>query len=116
MELAKYIILDTQLIEHAIEMIELNASRCVVVTNNNKRVVGVLSEGDILRALLKGTNIKSPVKNIINPGYKYLMQFDDNKLMLYFKQGITLVPVLNENNELSDVINIVKYMSEKFNL
>jgi hypothetical protein len=44
------------------------------------------------------------------------MQIDDDKLMFYFKQGITLVPVLNGNNELTDVVNVVKYFSEKFKL
>lgn len=116
MELEKFIVIESDSIEQAIQMIEINSSRCVVVTNIQNRVVGVLSEGDILRAILKGINTKSPVKNILNPGFKFLIEMDEEKLINYIKQGITLVPVLNENRELINVINVIKFLCDKFKL
>lgn len=113
MELNKYIILDTQLIEQAIEMIELNASRCVVVLNNYQKVVGVLSEGDILRSILKGVSIKSPIKNILVTNFKYLREFDNEKIMILFKKGITLIPILTEENELNDIVTFIGYFENK---
>lgn len=111
MHIEKYIVSDTQLIEQAIEMIEMNASRCVIVTNANKKVVGVLSEGDILRAILKGVSIKSPVKNIMITNFKYLLEKDDEKIKQLFKKGITLIPVLNEQNGLVDIISFTNYIT-----
>ena len=40
MELEKFTLSETQLIEQAIELIEMNHSRCVIIVNNNNKVVG----------------------------------------------------------------------------
>ena len=114
MELDKYTILDTQLIEQAIKMIELNSSRCVIVINTQKKVVGILSEGDILRAILKGVNIKSPVKNITITNFKYLTKYDDKKIKSYFKNGITLIPIINTQNILIDVVVFTHYVKNNW--
>lgn len=111
MQLDKYIISEHELIEQAIEIIEFNSSRCVIVVNSAKKVLGILSEGDILRAILKGTSIKSPVKNIMNPSFKFLLEKEDKaKISSLFKKGITLIPVLNQQNELIEVLNVLDYM------
>jgi CBS domain-containing protein len=113
MELEKFTISETQLIEQAIELIEMNHSRCVIVVNNNNKVVGVLSEGDVLRAILKGVSIKSPVKNVMAPNFKYLLAKDDEKIMKWFKKGITLIPILSDDNKLKDIVVLTQYFASK---
>jgi len=113
MTFEKYTISDNQLIEVAIEMIEMNNSRCVIVTNTNGKVLGVLSEGDILRSILKGVSIKSPVKNIMMINFKYLLAKDDEKIMAWFKEGITLIPILSEGAYLKDIIVLTQYFEGK---
>ncbi len=111
MQLDKYTISEYELIEQAIEIIEFNSSRCVIVVNSAQKVLGILSEGDILRAILKGTSVKSPVKNIMNPSFKFLLEKEDKtKIYSLFKKGITLIPVLNQQNELIEVLNVLDYM------
>ncbi len=114
MELGKFTISETQLIEQAIELIELNHSRCVIVINNNNKVVGVLSEGDVLRAILKGVSIKSPIKNVMVTNFKYLFDHDHNKIMGWFKKGITLIPILTDNNELKNLVIFTQYFENKY--
>lgn len=112
MKFDKYMISDTQLIEHAIEIIELNSTRCVIVTNAANKAIGMVSEGDILRAILKGISIKSPVKQIMNTRFRSLSDRDDARIKLLFKSGITLIPILNNNNELIDVVDLITYFQE----
>lgn len=114
MGLEKYIISDNQLIEQAIEIIEMNHSRCAVVVNTHQKVVGVLSEGDVLRAILKGVNILSPVKNVMITNFKYVMDREDACIKEFLKNGITMIPVLNDNNELIDIIVFTEYVSDKW--
>lgn len=109
MKLEKYTISRDSLIEQAVEMIEMNHARCVVVINQFNKAVGVISEGDILRALLKGVNLKSSVSNIMNPSFKYVIERDEEKILTLFRKGITLIPVLNDQNELVDVVESVNY-------
>lgn len=113
MDLSKYKISDNKLIEQAIEMIELNATRCVIVHNGADKVIGIVSEGDILRAILKGISIMSPVKQIMNMNFVYLKEKDDDKILSMFKSGITLIPILNENFKLIEIVELVQYFNEK---
>jgi CBS domain-containing protein len=113
MDINKFTISQNQLIEDAIELIELNSSRCVIVINHSNKVVGVLSEGDILRAILKGVSIKSPIYNVMNPSYKYLFEKDENKIVELLKKGITLIPILNNQSELQDIVVYKDFISNK---
>lgn len=109
MKLEKYTISRDSLIEEAVEMIEMNHARCVIVINQFNKAVGVISEGDVLRALLKGVNLKSSVSNILNPSFKYLMEKDEEKILALFRKGITLIPILNEQGELVDIVESINY-------
>lgn len=111
MQLTKYTIAETELIEQAIEVIELNHSRCVIVLNSYNKVVGIVSEGDILRSLLRGVSIKSPIRNVMNPSFKYLLDKDETKMLAFFKKGITLIPILNQQNELVEVVDVLDYIN-----
>jgi CBS domain-containing protein len=113
MEFEKFIVLDTQLIDDAIEMIEMNNSRCVIVVNSNSKVVGILSEGDVLRSILKGISIKSPVKNIMVTNFKYLVSKNDDAIIALFKDGVTLIPILDSENCLSDIIIFTEFIKNK---
>ena len=111
MQLDKYTIFEHQLIEQAIEVIEFNNSRCAIVVNSQKKVIGIISEGDILRLILKGISVKSPVKSVMNPSFKFLFENEDRiKIFYFFKKGITLIPVLNQKNELIEVLNVLDYI------
>ena len=113
MDLKKFNISDNKLIEEAIEMIELNETRCVIVHNAAEKVIGIVSEGDILRAILKGINTKSPVKQIMNINFTYLREKDDDKIMTLFRRGITLIPILSQDFRLMDIVELVQYFKSK---
>ena len=115
MELIKYVIGEDKLIEEAIAMIELNSSRCVIVHKNNNKVVGIVSEGDILRGVLKGLSIHAPVKQIMNTNFVHLMSKDNDRMISLFKKGITLIPILDENYYLTEVVELVSFFNQKEN-
>lgn len=88
----------------AVETIDHNHCRCALVVEGDK-VVGVVSEGDVLRALLKGTAIHAPLASFANPGFKFLAERDlERALALFREHGITLVPVLDPDSRLVDVV------------
>lgn len=59
----------------AVEKIEENRSRAVVVLSGEK-VVGMLSEGDIMRALLRNVDIHAPLDSMLVYSFKYLTERD----------------------------------------
>ena len=90
----------------AAEAIARNRSRCVIVVDNGK-VTGVVSEGDLVRALLSGSDIHAPLAPFVQVGFKFLEKRDLTRALgLMREHGISLVPVLNEAFGLSDVITL----------
>jgi CMP-N-acetylneuraminic acid synthetase len=81
--------------------------RCAVVVNDNNKVVGVVSQGDILQAFLNRIDTFSLVSGIANSSFVFFHDRDlERAAVAMHKKGITLIPILDENMYLSDVITI----------
>ena len=91
-------------------------SRCVIILNSSKKVIGVISEGDIIRLLLEQVNLKSPLKNVINKSFQFLnsdQKIDDNMVFDIIFRGVTLIPIINNNRELVDIIVSSDFLKNK---
>ena len=110
-KLDSFCIDDRRTIKEATSVIQSNLSRCAVVLNVDRKVIGVFSEGDVLRAILQDINLYTPLKNIVSPTFHYLNQHDVLKAyQLVKKYGITLVPIINDKFVLKSVITIFDVM------
>src|SRR5580704_8294572 len=87
----------------AIELIAHNKTRCVVVLDQDK-VAGVLSEGDIMRAMLRGASTCTVISQVLKPSFVYLQSADLRKAFKRFL--FTLIPVVDEELRLCDVITL----------
>ena len=89
----------------ASKAISVNKNRCVFLERNNK-IIGVFSEGDLIRALLEGSDLNSIVKPYINYNFFYLTEknlIEAKKIFLI--HGITAIPILDKKNmSLVDII------------
>ena len=104
--LAKYVLpLDGTLLD-AIEAIKNNRSRCVILMSGD-RVAGVLSEGDIMSALLQNTDVHAPIGEYVRHNFKFLAERDLSKALKLMRDfGLTLVPVVDRELHLIDVITL----------
>ena len=53
-------------IRQAMKTLDKTAEKCLVVTNSNQELLGILSDGDIRKALLKGALLSDSIKQIYN--------------------------------------------------
>ena len=105
-ELADFTIAISATLLDAAARIERNHSRAVVVVQD-ERVIGVLSEGDILRALLQGTDVLAPVRDFIRFDFKHLDRHDPAAaLSLFQRHGFSLVPVVDHDFRLLSVVTL----------
>src|SRR3989338_5525400 len=104
--LDNFCIHESATMEEAIAAIQKNNCRCVVVVGSNQKVVGVFSEGDVLRAILAGTDIHIPLRSLVKPSFYYLRSRDVPAARKWLASGITLVPVLNDDFQLLSVITV----------
>lgn len=96
---------DATLVDAA-EKIQANDERAVLVVDG-KKVIGMISQGDIVRALLRGVDIWSPLSNYVQHSFKYMTERDETKAFeLIQKHNISIIPIVNESFELTDVVSL----------
>lgn len=113
----KYCISPNYTIKEAIERIDSSKNRVILVVNDDSRVVGVISQGDIIRALISGKNLYTRIDSIIRPNFLYLNERNMEEAYALFKKiKITLLPIVDEDFRIIDVISmddVFDYMEEK---
>ena len=103
--LVQYCIYHSDTILSAIERIEQNNMRTIFVLNDSDKVVGVISQGDVLRALIEGTSLYAQAKKIMTASFTYLREKDLHKAVkVFLTKYYSLIPVISEDFELIDVI------------
>jgi len=95
-------------INEALEKIILNKTRTIFVVKK-KKVIGVISEGDILRSLYEKKKLKTPLINIINKKLKYLNKSQSSlkeAKKLFKKFSVLIVPVIDDKGKLISFYSI----------
>lgn len=84
--------------------------RTLFAVDASARLVGVFSEGDLLRLLWKGVDLESSASEYMNHNPKYILEASENKekevLDLFRTHGVLLVPVVGTNRELIKVLSV----------
>lgn len=101
------------IIEALKQLNKLNSvSMTLFVIDDNNCMVGTLTDGDVRRALIKGISPESSVRGIINRDFKSISSVKDIKHLREFRaKGISLVPLIDSNHRICDVIDLTKYRS-----
>lgn len=101
----------------AITVIQNSNNRCMCVITKSNRLIGVLSQGDIMRALIDGLNLYSLIDSIINQSFVYLNNREMDKAYLIMRdKGLTLLPIIDNEFHLTDVItnaDMFQYIDER---
>ena len=107
----KYVIRDTQRVIDALKLLnnmDKGSARTLFVVNEKQEMVGTLTDGDIRRKLIEGIDISAIVSSVMNKNYCSLQ--NDNisvsLIHLYKEKGIALLPILNNDKNIVDVINL----------
>lgn len=87
-------------VKEALEKLnKLDGNNLLFVVNDNKNLIGSISDGDIRRGLLKGLNISSPLIEFANKDVKYLSveNYNLSELLTLRKNKISIIPILKKN-------------------
>lgn len=81
------------------------------VTDDDAKLVGSVSDGDIRRGLLRGEDLNSSVITVMKKNFRFLLENnyliqDINQLK---DQNIRFVPVVNEKQEVVEIIDVNRY-------
>ncbi|GAA0076332.1 nucleotidyltransferase family protein [Clostridium sp. CTA-5] len=77
----------------------------IIVVVEDKKLIGVVTDGDIRRWILKNGDVSISIDNIMNKSPKYLSIENKNSVEKLMKQyKIEAIPIINNENEVVDII------------
>lgn len=92
-------------IRDAMERIEANRHRVVVVVDDELRVLGTVSDGDVRRAFLHDALPITPVSRIMQLNPRVITVAERGRGLEALKEKhVTVLPVVDEQNRLVDVL------------
>lgn len=101
-----YAVLETEKIIDALKKIDANRQGFVVVVNTEDRVLGVLTDGDIRRAIIRESFDLDSVESIYTKNAKTVQVSDGFELVteLFKNQVIKFLPVIDADGRLVNII------------
>lgn len=92
----------------------INLTQSLFVVNFENQLVGTLSDGDIRRGLIGGAKLESAVATIMHRNYKYIRveEFDVKQLKRFRENRILVIPVIDSERHIIDIVNLKEYRSK----
>lgn len=90
----------------ALEKIDANKKGFLIILNDQNKVEGTLTDGDIRRALIRGMQITEPVTACCNRQFTFLnynAEFSE-VIDLFKNESLVFLPVLDQDGHLKNVI------------
>ena len=106
LNLAPYLIEERLSIKDALNLIDKNKKRFLLVVNKKEILLGTLTDGDIRRAFLNGFSLKDNISNIIKKEFVCLRIEDSFQAICEkFKNSkIDFLPIVDSNMKIINVI------------
>lgn len=107
-----YIINENSTIEDAIKKIELNSQHSVFIVNEYQKLIGIVTDGDIRRAFLAGSELSTSITKIMNKNFISASQIHKpNEIYeLMNNNKLSQIPVVDSSFKLLDI-----YFIDQFN-
>jgi dTDP-glucose pyrophosphorylase len=95
-------------LKQAMEVIDKGAKAIALVVDDNGRLVGILTDPDVRRAILRGVSLDSPVKSIMNEHFTFVTKNYTQTLVetIFEQKRINQIPVLDDDMR---VVSLILY-------
>ena len=89
----------------SLKLIDKNKKSFLIILDDNKRIIGLITEGEIRRQLINGNNLNDKI--VYNTNFKSInMNENFTNLFEYFKsEKINFIPIVDDQNKLINVIS-----------
>lgn len=88
-----------------------HAAQTLFVVDDENKMVGTLTDGDIRRSLISGKPLETPVGYVMHTDFQFMREsdWDVRKLKTLRKKGILFIPILDTKQHIVGVFNLMKY-------
>ena len=100
-------------IKEALKVIDKGAIRIALVVDENNKLLGTLSDGDIRRGLLKNHTLEDSIKELYfkTPITALYSESKERIIQKAIKNEVYQIPIVDENNYLLDIINLATLLT-----
>lgn len=106
--LSKLFVYKGYTVKDALKILDNNGKGIVLVLDKDKKLIGTITDGDIRRALLKGSSLDDEITQIVhsNPIMARCDMTKDEIKDIFIKKAIRQLPIVNDKLEVVDLISI----------
>lgn len=98
-DIKELILSDSANIKDALSLIDNNAQGICFVVNSEKKLVGLITDGDLRRAILNGSGLEASVKNVMQKQFTFFsINTPQNIVQDKLSHHIRHIPLVDENN------------------
>ncbi len=99
----------------AIQVIDQEALRIVMVADENSQLLGTVTDGDIRRALIKGLNMDSHLDDVMfkEPTVASIEDNPKSILLMMQNKGLLQVPIVDSNGKIVGLETLQKFLDKK---
>ena len=108
----EHLILSGSTVKQALSLLnELSPDAILFVVDENTKLIGSLTDGDVRRGLLNNFNVNTTIDEIVHAKPRYVRkgQYDIRKIIEFREADYKVLPVLDDNDVVINVINF-KYI------
>ena len=112
----KYIINQSSTLLDALKQINTLSGGPLVlfVVDDDNKMVGTLTDGDSRRALIKGASVNDKASDVMHRSFNFLRKGVNDDVENIHRQRdmlMKLVPILDDDNHIIDIINLDRYIT-----
>jgi len=92
-----------------------NSTRTLIIVNDNDKVIGVISEGDLLQSLLNYDVPTISVTDIMNRAFQSCLESSNPKktqITSWLRQGALLIPICDSSGIIMGVIDVLSEIEQ----
>lgn len=99
----------------ALEVIDQAALEIALVVDENKALIGTLTDGDIRRGLIRGNSLQTAVRELMNPSPQVASQStpDDELLFMMTNRSIKQLPVIDHKRRVIRLVTLQELITLK---
>lgn len=109
-------VLKSEKLINCLKIINLTHKQFVYVTDKKKKLIGILTDADVRRALLKKKNLNESIDTIYNKNPKYAYDTDGLKKIndIFQKFHVDFLPIINKKKVVVDFIELFEHQKNFF--
>lgn len=102
-------------VAECMQAIDLNSSGILFIADDNRKLLGCITDGDIRRFLLSGGKLDDSIIGAVNRMPKIAHSYEEAR-EIYHKKNYVVIPIINEGNDIIDFYygNVRRERQHKF--